>query len=139
MLLFSAVGMRFWLVSTLFIPFLFFVLRNFADKVGLALVATFCALFVTIVVLHTLGLPLAAQLTRITVMHNVANSGMMTGWYLISSRTIPSPTAGISRGSAPSCLTRMVWGYPLSWGSTSLTIPRTVPAATCGRTMASPH
>jgi hypothetical protein len=80
-LLYSGIAARAWLLSIIYVPFLYLVVRKYRNKIGVALLWTTCAQFLLIIVLQFVDIGLARRLSDLIVIRNHANSGLLTGMY----------------------------------------------------------
>jgi hypothetical protein len=109
-LLYAGVAARAWMLSVFYVPFLYFVVRKYRHKIGLALVWTTCAQFVLILLLQFIDLDGARRLSDLIVIRNHANSGLLTGLYSEFFSTHPLTYGSHLKGL------NMVITYPYSMG-----------------------
>lgn len=80
-LLYSGIAARAWLLSIVYVPFLYLVVRRYRHRIGVALIWTTCAQFLFIIGLQFVDIDLARRLSDLIVIRNHANSGLLTSLY----------------------------------------------------------
>ena len=80
-LLYAGVAYKAFVLSILYIPFLYIILKRYSKNFGVALLWLTCAQFLLIIMLQFILTPLAKTLSDLIVIRNHANSGLLTALY----------------------------------------------------------